>query len=219
VDGTIVRQPDRNLLAVKGLTGFSQFAIASSSDPLPVELASFEGTTTEEGVTLRWETASEQDNTGFRVQRRGQRGEWAKVGFVEGSGTTSDAHRYRFTDADLPYEASAVNYRLKQVDTDGSATYSETITVERDVNEVQLLGTYPNPVRQQATVRYALPEKQDIELRLYDMLGRQVRTVVSGEQKGRHKQRLDVRGLPNGVYFLRLRANGQVRTQKVTVVR
>jgi hypothetical protein len=41
---------------------------------------------------------------------------------------------------------------------------------------------------------------------------------VSGEQEGRHEQRLDTSRLPSGVYFLRLRAGGQTRTQKLTIV-
>jgi hypothetical protein len=51
------------------------------------------------------------------------------------------------------------------------------------------------------------------------MLGRQVRTVLNEEQEGRHQRTLDVGALPSGVYFLRLTAAGQTRTQKLTVVR
>ena len=177
-----------------------------------------------DAVQLSWQTASETGNAGFRVQRRvgeaenGREGTWEQVGRVEGSGTTTEAQSYRFTDADLPYEADALTYRLKQVDTDGTENFSDEIVVERGVTEVQLLGTYPNPARSQATVRYALPDKQEATIRLYDVLGRRVRTVVSGEQEGRHEQRLDTSRLSSGVYFLRLEAGGQVRTQKLTVV-
>ena len=148
----------------------------------------------------------------------GQGNDWTTVGSVEGAGTTSKAQSYQFSDTELPYEADALTYRLKQVDTDGTTHVSKEITVERVIDEVELLGTYPNPARQQATVRYALPEKQKVTVRLYDVLGRQVQTVVDGKQEGRHTQRLDVGDLPSGVYFLRLRAAGQVRTQKLTVV-
>lgn len=55
-------------------------------------------------------------------------------------------------------------------------------------------------------------------LRLYAALGRQVRTVVQAEQEGRHERTLDT-SCPSGVYFLRLRAGGQTRTRKLTVVR
>jgi uncharacterized small protein (DUF1192 family) len=189
---------------------------------LPVEMASFDARVDDGAVQLSWQTASETNNAEFRVQRRraqGSESAWTTVGSVEGSGTTSQAQSYRFTDPDLPYEADALTYRLKQVDTDGTAHLSKTVTVERGVQELELLGTYPNPARQQATVRYALPDKQEATIRLYDVLGRQVRTVVSGEQEGRHQRTLDVGALPSGVYFLRLRAGGQTRTQKFTVTR
>jgi hypothetical protein len=58
-----------------------------------------------------------------------------------------------------------------------------------------------------------------VTVRLYDALGRQVRTVLNEEQAGRRERTLDVDSLPSGVYFLRLRSNGQTRTQKLTVVR
>jgi hypothetical protein len=58
-----------------------------------------------------------------------------------------------------------------------------------------------------------------VTVRLYDALGRQVRTVLNEEQAGRRERTLDVGSLPSGVYFLRLQSNGQTRTQKLTVVR
>jgi len=210
-------------------------AYESSGAPLPVELAGFDARVDDGAVQLSWQTASETNNAGFRVQRRvadastpgvhkrarerGSGSPWTTVGSVEGSGTTSQAQSYRFTDADLPYQADVLTYRLKQVDIDGTAHLSKTVTVERGVQELELLGTYPNPAQSRATVRYALPEKQDATIRLYDVLGRRVRTVVSGEQEGRHEQHLDTSRLSSGVYFLRLEAGGQTRTQKLTVIR
>jgi hypothetical protein len=217
---------------------FSEFVLASDTEPLPVEMAGFDARLDEEAVRLTWRTASEQNNAGFRVQRRvggddrggseavetdrrsvaTEKEAWQIVGRVEGAGTTTEAQSYRFTDGELPYEADALTYRLKQVDADGSAHYSKTVTVERDVDAVRLLGTYPNPASRRATVRYALPERQEVTVRLYDVLGRRVRTVVQGKQEGRQARQLDVSGLPSGVYFLRLRAEGTVKTQRLTVV-
>jgi hypothetical protein len=81
------------------------------------------------------------------------------VGRVEGAGTTSEAQSYRFADADFPSAADTLLYRLKQIDTDGSTYYSETITVaRRRPARLHLLGTAPNPARRRTTVRYAVPE-------------------------------------------------------------
>ena len=105
------------------------------------------------------------------------------------------------------------------MDTDGSASYSNEIAVARDVGGVQLHAPYPNPARQQVTVRYAVPERRDVTARLYDALGRVVRTVADEKVKGRSEQTIDVSQLPSGVYFLRLSAGEATRVQKLTVVR
>mgnify|MGYP006424461039 CR=1 FL=1 len=219
---------------------FSNLPLSGDASTLPVEMASFEGTTTQEGVQLRWQTASEQNNAGFHVERRisdasapgvrrvGTRAResesaWTRIGFVEGTGTTSDAEGvrdYRLTDTDLPYAADTLTYRLRQVDADGSTALTDPVTVARGrPGGLELLGTAPNPARQRATVRYAISgDASSATLRLYDVLGRQVRSVQLATEAGRHKTRLDVRDLSSGVYVLRVQAGGEVRTQKMTVL-
>jgi len=203
---------------------FSEFVLASDSNPLPVEMAGFEGTTVEESrVRLTWQTTSETNNAGFEVQRRaGERGSWTEVGFVESKaagGTTSEAMSYQFEDADLPYAADKLEYRLRQVDVDGSESLSDRVTIQRTVDEVELLGTFPNPARTQTTVQFAVPGQQKVALKLYDVMGREVRTLARGPQKGRTEMQVGLSGLSSGIYFLRLQAGGTTKTQKMTVVR
>lgn len=83
-----------------------------------------------------------------------------------------------------------------------------------------LSGPAPNPAHQQATVRLSIPESMDEEarLRLYDITGRKIRTLMSGAKSGRHQVLLSVGDLPSGVYVLHLTAGDQVRTQKLTVL-
>lgn len=82
------------------------------------------------------------------------------------------------------------------------------------------LTSYPNPVQKQATVEYTLPEQTDVRVALYDVLGRRVATLEEGsKQAGRHQIQLEGTGLSSGVYFGRLKAGGETRTQKITVVR
>ncbi len=82
------------------------------------------------------------------------------------------------------------------------------------------LSSYPNPARQQGTVEYALPEKAEVTLRLYDVLGREVATIAQGRKTaGRHRVQLEVGRLASGVYFGRLQVGDQTLTQKITVVR
>jgi hypothetical protein len=211
---------DLDLLA--GLDNSTVAWYENTEGTLPVEIARFQATLTEEGPRLAWTTASEINNAGFRVQRRSEGSSsettWHTIGHVEGQGTATDPTSYRFTDENPPYEANRLTYRLKQVDTDGSTSYSKTVAVERGVRELKLLETYPNPASQRATLRYAVPERQKVTIYLYDVLGRRVRTVVDREKEGRQETNLELSNLSSGVYFLRLSAGNKTRTRKLTVV-
>ena len=101
----------------------------------------------------------------------------------------------------------------------GTKSYVESQRQTVLPDEVRL-ASYPNPLRQQGTVEYALPEETPVTLRVYDVLGRRVATLVSGtKEAGRHTVRLETGRLASGVYFGRLQAGEQTRTQKITVVR
>ena len=236
-EGVDSRDAGANTVTLSGIESFSRWTLGDEGNPLPVELARFEGTVVETGgdgpgaVRLTWRTAAEQGNAGFEVQRReGQRGgveAWERVGYVASQapgGTTSEPQVYRLTDDEVPYSADSLRYRLRQVDLDGSATLTDPITIVRGgVSSLQLEETYPNPARGGVTVRYAVPERAgaegEVRLRLYDVLGRRVRSVMAGPGAGRHETQLSVDDLASGVYILRLTAGSTSETQRLTVVR
>jgi len=193
----------------------------SSNKPLPVELASFDATRNDDSVQLTWTTASETNNAGFYIERSVDDGSFAEIGFRDGAGTTTEARTYRFTDADLPYDAETVEYRLRQVDVDGTAEYSEAVSVTLAAPEtVQLLGSVPHPVAQQGQIRYTLPRTMDVELAVYDLLGRRVATLDSGEKPARrHVVHVNVSDWSSGTYFVRLKAGDEVMTRRLTVVK
>lgn len=226
---TVVDAGQNELVATTG--SFSEFVLGSDSEPLPVEMTSFDATSRDDRVRLRWATASESNNAGFEIQRSsaepdGGERTWTEVGFVESKaegGTSSEAQTYRFTDTDLPYEADTLEYRLRQVDVGGTATLSDPVAVARGgPSGLRLKETYPNPTSGRVTVRFAVPDEAasegTVRLRLYDMLGRAVRTAAPGAEAGRHERHLDVQGLASGTYLLRLEAGGQQVTRKLTVV-
>ena len=210
---------------------FSELIFGSDDNPLPVELSAFDATLDGDDAILQWETASETNNAEFEVQRaRGSAVEtsrrdvstdesWETVTTLDGAGTTDEPQSYRFTDAALPYAADSLSYRLRQIDTDGTESFTDAVVIARQVTEAELLPTYPNPVRGQATVRFAVPEQQNVRLALYDVLGRRVQLVADGPADGRTEQHLDVSGLSSGTYFLRMQTDGYTETQRVTVVR
>ena len=96
---------------------------------------------------------------------------------------------------------------LKEITATMTVTVMEMTSAEGTElpTEVSLLQNYPNPFNPQTTIEYALPEAGDVSLIVYDMLGREVRTLLDGPQAaGQHMVRFDANALPNGTYVYRL---------------
>jgi hypothetical protein len=89
------------------------------------------------------------------------------------------------------------------------------------MQQTATLAIGPNPVRQQATVTLRLRDEQDVDVALYDVLGRRVRSVHTGAMASgrRHTLSLDVNGLASGLYLLRASGEQFQTTRRVTVVR
>jgi len=221
------RDASANTVTLSGIDSFSRWTLGDDSNPLPVEFAGFEVTHSDDSVLLQWATVSEQRNAGFEVQRRrahAPNGGWKEIGFVESAaagGTTGGSQSYRFADKDLPFEADSLTYRLRQVDIDGSVALSDPVAVAMNAPERLVLhGAAPNPVRDQATLRYEVPEQASVRIDLFDVLGRRVTTLVDRKEvAGRQTTSLDASRLSSGTYFVRLQSAGTVRTEQITVVR
>ncbi|HEX8325904.1 MAG TPA: IPT/TIG domain-containing protein [Hymenobacter sp.] len=132
--------------------GTSEFSgvVAISTGPLPVELTAFAAQAVQNrDAQLTWRTASEKNNDHFDVERSLNGTDFATIGAVKGHGTTSAAADYAWTDAAVAAKANgAVYYRLKQVDADGTATYSPVRTVaftQEAAAKTPVIRVYPNP--------------------------------------------------------------------------
>ncbi len=169
----------------------------ASAAPLPVVLTDFRGQRQGAAAALSWHTASEQRNAGFEVQRRpAATADFATIGFVAGRGTVAQNTGYAFRDAAAP--AGLVYYRLRQLDLDGTATYSPVVALAgaAPAAEATLLPVFPQPAHDRLRVQVAGTD-QPVTLRLLDNLGRVVR-----QQQCQAEAQLDVGGLPAGIYHL-----------------
>ena len=125
-------------------------------------------------------------------------------------------------DEAVPYAADTLEYRLKRVGARAPRQFTKSIAVVRgEIDGLRVLSTTPNPVRTQATVRYALPKETagPVRLAVYDVLGRRVRSVRLDAAAGRNERQLDVSGLSSGIYILRFTADGASAERRMTVVR
>jgi len=91
---------------------------------------------------------------------------------------------------------------------------------EQTPDEFALEQNYPNPFSEQTTLRYGLPEQLDVELMVYDLLGRRVRQLETGtKQAGWHQVTFEADDLAAGTYFLRLTAGERTTTRKIQLMR
>jgi len=108
--------------------------LVQSNIIIPVELVSFTADVYGNQVRLQWETSSELNNLGFEIERKSEISDWRTIGFEEGKGTTTEIQRYTYIDDLFGVSSENFSYRLKQLDFDGSFSYSEEIEVELNPN-------------------------------------------------------------------------------------
>lgn len=197
-----------NLIETGEVSGrYRSVIVLESNDPVPVELTSFTASVVEKRVVLEWQTQTETNNFGFDIERM-EASNWATIAFVKGQGTTTQPQHYEYLDP-LPDDLLNIttrSYRLKQIDTDGSFEYSHVIEVNLGLPKTaQLLQNYPNPFNPTTTISYSIPYSDFVSLKVYDVLGREVQTLVGEFQKaGTYSISFDAAGLSSGPYFYKL---------------
>ncbi|MDQ3021510.1 MAG: T9SS type A sorting domain-containing protein [Bacteroidota bacterium] len=187
--------------------------------PLPVELTSFVSTIHENDVTLNWTTAAEDNNSGFEIERSIVNSEWSKVNFVSGHGNTTVPQNYSYEDRNL--SSGRYNYRLKQIDYNGNFKYYDLQNeVVIGIPEKFLLSqNYPNPFNPNTIISYQLAANSIASLKIYDVLGNEVSTLVNEKQNAGYYA-IDFNGsnLSSGVYFYKLAVDGNVIDTKRMVL-
>ncbi|UCC79566.1 MAG: T9SS type A sorting domain-containing protein [Candidatus Zixiibacteriota bacterium] len=84
----------------------------------------------------------------------------------------------------------------------------------------ELSQNYPNPFNAQTTIRFVLPKSQDIELTVYDLLGRRIEVLINEYwEAGVHTITFDASSLSSGVYFYRLQAGDAVETKRMVLLK
>jgi len=201
-------------------------ALAAINSPaLPVELASFTADISGSVATLKWSTATETNNLGFDIERGIVEGfdktsnNWITVGFVKGSGTSAEMKEYQFTEKLVT--PGKYCYRLKQKDYDGKVTYSQTIYVDNPApNSIMLFQNYPNPFNPATTVNFSIPEKSTVRLSAFDVLGKEVSVIYSGEiEKGIYTFKFDGSSFASGTYFIRLYDGKTTQIKKMLLMK
>jgi len=193
-------------------------------NPYPVELTSFIASVSGRDVNLSWSTSAELNNAGFEIEKSNVKSqtsnEWSKVGFVSGSGTSTDIHNYEFTEKGL--NSGKYNYRLKQIDFNGNFEYfdlAEDVMIGIPL-KYYLSQNYPNPFNPVTNFDFEIPELGFVTLKIYDVMGRELLTLVNeNKEPGYYTVRFDGSNLSSGVYFYRMTAGEFVAVKKFVLIK
>ena len=150
-------------------------------------------------VELDWITSSETDNSHFVIERSQDGVEFIAIGKVNGAGTTYSKQEYLFVDRN-PYPGLSY-YRLRQVDHNGSFTYSD-IRIIRLENDRPKSLVFPNPVQDELFIEMNEPV---ISISVYDNMGLKV-----WHAKDADRVNYDVSNLSPGIYRLVISTKKQV---------
>jgi hypothetical protein len=179
------------------------FMITDNTIPLPVELLSFSATNIINNfVKLAWQTSMEENNDHFEVERSKDATYFESILTMKAVGNSSTPQSYSARD-NSPIKG--INYyRLKQVDSDGRATYSSVQKIKFGTDVAPLI--YPNPV---STIFTAVSGKELIrEIVIYNAQGRAVQFVMGNSTDADLK--VNVSLLSAGVYFLKVKTDSQI---------
>ncbi|GAA4034109.1 hypothetical protein GCM10022409_18040 [Hymenobacter glaciei] len=212
VDMLRYRTGDKTVAAAthgRGLFTSAMFAL-----PLPVTLTSLSAARQSSGALVRWQTASEQHSLRFEVERSVNAVDYQRIGTVAAAGSSSSALTYTLPDATAGL--GTYYYRLRQVDTDGTITYSAPVALAAaaGAGNALLSSVYPNPFRADLSVELREPATGRATLDLVDAQGRRAwaSTVAA---TGRQLHAEIPAALAPGTYVLTVRANGQVAHRRV----
>jgi len=188
--------------------------------PLPVELVSFSGKAKEDyKIELEWETKTEVNNYGFEVERKISDGQWEKVGFVTGNGSSNSPKTYNYQDNN-PSGGSKYLYRLKQIDNNGQYDYSKEVEVILVPAEYKLYQNYPNPFNPSTKIKFAIPEAGKVGLKIYDIKGEEVAELVNKDyEAGYYDVELKLINLASGVYIYRLQSKSFSDVKKLMLIK
>ncbi|MDW7679057.1 MAG: Ig-like domain-containing protein [bacterium] len=191
----------------------------------PVELAHFSGKIVErKGVELEWETTTEINHAGFNLYRKAPGNQnYQKINkyLLAPDGSC----KYYFLDSDIEVGHNYL-YKLENISLTGERLMSESISVfVAKPEKYDLQQNYPNPFNSRTVIHYQLPEQSRVEIRIYNILGQEVKTLVDDiKQAGYHSvmwNGLDKydNQVTSGVYYYRIVGNNFVQTRKMVFLK
>ena len=184
------------------------------SEALPIELLSFKATPVKDEIILNWTTSTEINNDIFMVERSSNAIIFEQIGSVDGAGNSSEPLNYKFCDNN-PYSKQSY-YRLKQIDFDGTYSYSSIRSVY--LEPINIINIYPNPANNEANIIIGTPNNINVTIEIYNSLGQTAINFSKKLEIGVTTITLNTSSLSEGAYMFRIITPENEKIEKTFVV-
>lgn len=168
---------------------------------LPVELISFVGKKTSDGIVLNWVTGSEINNDYFNLQSSIDGVIWNHKAIIKGQGNTYAITEYEFIDNEYD-ENLRMYYRLKQVDFNGVSSYSKILTVHSEGKINSNISVFPNPVANVLSIGVDVLDIGRYKMQIINNIGEITEEMEVFVKSEKHQINILVSGLENGMYVV-----------------
>lgn len=191
-----------SFLAILGFTNYAVDDLKIEADPdpentpLPIYLLSFTGSFKNHKVILNWQTATEEKNDRFEIQRSFDKQKFKYVGEVKAQGSGNKLVSYTFTDKEVSGEN--LYYRLKQIDNDGSENFSPIIKIRCIRSKSNNISLFPNPATNILYVQLPKEMEDDVLIDIMKLNGLVVKRILTGEP-----YIINVEDLAPGIYLVK----------------
>jgi len=169
---------------------------------LPVMIADFKADVKGKTILLEWTTGSEINNDFFSIERSADGEKFESISIIEGVGNSNDFVDYRFVDEQA--QQGMNYYRLRQVDFDGTESFSEVVLVQFRGTEDNQLDVYPTLVKGELNINLTKFTSKEVSFEIYNINGKLVgvHSVMTGDIA-----QINTSYLTEGMYFGRLIVN------------
>jgi len=181
---------------------------------LPIELIGFNGVAMPTGNQLKWETATEINNSHFTINTSKDGVYFEELATISGQGNSSTVQAYNFIDRNAT--DGITYYQLQQTDFDGVATIEGYVEIQRgEVANINSINLYPNPVNEQLTIQFIETNSQPINVSLTNLQGQIIFVRSFDVQQASNDIQLNTATLSKGVYLIAIDNGADVYYQKL----
>lgn len=168
----------------------------------------------EDHIEIQWGTHQEINNNFFQVMRANPIGGWSEIGRVDAIGQSTDLETYSFND-NSPFQGPNL-YKVVQVDLDGQRSESDVVTVDfNTATSLQWKYCVPSPAHDQLSISFLSGREGPVQFQLINSSGAKVWDKSVQAFSGSNELEIDMRSLPTGMYFLRLKGPRQTLYKKI----